>query len=102
MYTQMEKTLGFGIRVGTEYIPKLDKKVRELGTNRSKYCQMVVEASLDEESVHKREEGGKIVHKVTPILITTETIQQKLDELYKKKQKLKNGVEMPGTYITLD
>lgn len=103
----MAKQIKFGISLNKELLDKLDRRCEELTTKRSTYIGKLIEADFATESAPSEKSAPidiKEVAKMEPskkAMVMGKMTQAQLDELYKVKQTLGNGVVMPGTYVDI-
>lgn len=95
----MARSIKLNFRVSEELKDKMDKEIERLGTDMAKWLNSVVQKSLEEKIVVQSRGGREEV--ANPVRVTQADIQRQLDELYKRKKVLGNGVEMPGTYVDI-
>lgn len=86
-------------RVTNELKAKMDKEIRALGTDMTKWLTSVIQKALEEKIVIQRDGKEELVD--NPTKVNAGDIQKQLSELYKRKKVLGNGVEMPGTYVDI-
>lgn len=95
----MGKTEAINFRIGSELKARMDKEIAKLGTDKTKWLITVIQKALEEKIVIQRKGEKEVVD--NPVKVTPADIQKRLDELYKHKKVLGNGVEMSGTYVDI-
>jgi hypothetical protein len=93
----MAKVGDLHIRISEKLEKRMVAEIERLRTDKTKWVVAVLERALEPVVVTQ---GGRAVTQPT-IVVTQADIQRQLDELYKRKKVLGNGVEMPGTYVDI-